>query len=374
MEMPVYRRWPVEIAHGAGAELWASDGRRFIDFYGGHATALLGYAHPRLVGVLAEQAQQLFFQTNAVELAVRQRAVARLAAFAPQGLDAVFLVNSGAEANENALRLALRHTGRATVVAVRGGFHGRTAAAAACTDGSERWYGFPALPFPVRFIDPLDPATLEAAIDDDTAAVIVEPVQGMQGARVLSDTFLSAIRARASAVGALVIADEVQCGCGRTGEPFAATSTGLAPDLITAAKGIAGGFPCGAVIARAAVVDGLAPGDLGTTFGGGPLACALLETVIDELEKPGFLPGVAALGERIRERCQVGPVCSIEGRGLLLGLRTTPPAGDVLPRLMDAGILAGGARDPHVVRLLPPLVITRAHIEELRNALEGIAP
>lgn len=369
-EVPVYRRRPLEPVSGRGARLQCADGRQLLDFYGGHAAALLGQGHPALLSALQEQARDLFFQTNLVELGVRREAARALAAFAPEGLDRVFLVSSGAEANENALRLALRATGRGRVVALEGGFHGRTAGAGACTFRSrETWYAFPRPPFEVAFVPPDDPGILEAAVTGETAALILEPIQGLAGARPLSPGYLQQAREITRRRGAWLIADEVQSGMGRTGRPFAVQAAGIRPDVLTTAKGLAGGFPAGAVLLPEAVAHRLPAGSLGTTFGGGPLACALIRAVVETVSAPGFLERVLRLGEQVQATCRVGPVEAVQGRGLLLGLRTRPPAARVLEALLERGILAGGATDPHVVRLTPPLVIDEADVATLAGAL-----
>ena len=372
--LPVYAQSPIEPVRGEGVLLFTRDGRRLIDFYGGHAVALLGYRHPRLLAALAAQAETLFFQSNVMPLAVRARAARRLVAFAPPGLGRAFFVNSGAEANENALRLALRHTGRAHVVALAGAFHGRTAAAAAVSDGAAgKWYGFPQTPFSVSFAPRGDLGALAAALDAaPTAALIVEPVQGMAGAVPLGRDYLAAARALTRERGALLVFDEVQCGMGRMGAPFAAQLYGVTPDLLTTAKGLAGGFPAGALLVSEAVASGVRQGDLGSTFGGGPLACALIEAVIDTVESEGLLERVRTLSRRIRESCQVGPVTAIQGEGFLLGLRTSRPAREVQAELLARGILTGTSADPLVVRLLPPLVLAEEHVDELARALAEI--
>jgi len=371
--LDVYAQVDLRPERGDGVHLVAADGRRYLDFYGGHAVALLGYGHPRLVKALDDQARTLFFQSNAVPLEVRDRAAARLLGFGPAGMTRVFFVNSGAEANENALRIAFLATRRRRVVAVEGAFHGRTAAAAAVTAGSEAWYGFPQRPFPVTFVPPDDIDALERAVDRDVAAVILEPVQGMAGARALSTEFLAGARRAATRAGALLIFDEVQCGMGRTGHPFAAQAHDVAPDLLTVAKGLGGGIPVGAVLLAEGPAGTVKRGMLGTTFGGGPLAMALVEAVIDAIEEETLLPRVRRLSARLREECLVGPVTAVQGMGFLLGLRTAAPAALVLEALRATGILAGGSADPHVVRLLPPLVIEDVHVDRLANALKEIA-
>ncbi len=373
----VYAQMPIEPVSGRGAMLHTRDGRELLDFYGGHAVALLGYAHPRLVAVLARQAEELFFQSNIVPLELRARAADRLVAFGPPGLSSVFFVNSGAEANENALKLAIRHTGRAHVIALHGSFHGRTAAAAAVSHGSGdsavSWYGFPRAPFDVTFVPRGDLDALAAALAAaPTAALILEPVQGLGGAVALGGDYLAAARHLTRDAGAALIFDEVQCGMGRTGQPFAAQTWGVTPDLLTTAKGIAGGFPAGAVLVSPEIAARVHRGDHGTTFGGGPMACALIEAVIATIEEEGLLARVRTLSQRIRETCQVGPVESIQGEGYLLGLRTRTPAKDVVAALLARGILTGTCNDPAVVRLLPPLVLAQEHVDRLAAALAEI--
>ncbi|HSS49031.1 MAG TPA: aminotransferase class III-fold pyridoxal phosphate-dependent enzyme [Thermoanaerobaculia bacterium] len=372
--LPVYAHTPVEPVWGEGITVHTRDGRALLDFYGGHAVALLGYRHPRLLAALGGQAEKLFFQSNSVPLAIRAQAAERLVHFGPAGLTRAFLVNSGAEANENALRLAFRHTGRSRVIALEGSFHGRTAGAAAVSWKSQRWYGFPRTPFDVTFVPRKDPDALRTALGPDVAAVILEPVQGMAGAVEMGAEYLAAVRELTREAGALLIFDEVQCGMGRTGQPFAAQTYGVTPDLLTTAKGIAGGFPAGAVLVSDAVGQGLKAGDMGSTFGGGPLACALIEAVIGAIEADGLLPRVQKLSRLIRETCQVGPVTGIQGEGFLLGLRTTRPARGIVDELLTKGILTGTSGDPNVVRLLPPLVLEEAHVAKLAQALSEVQP
>jgi acetylornithine/succinyldiaminopimelate/putrescine aminotransferase len=371
--LDVYEQVPVRPVRGEGVFLFTADGERYLDFYGGHAVAALGYGHPALVAALERQARTLFFQSNLVPLEVRERAAEALVRFAPAGLSRVFFVNSGAEANENALRIAFRTSGRPRVVAVEGAFHGRTAAAGAVTAGHQKWYGFPGEPFAVTWVPFDDRSALEEAVADDVAAVILEPVQGVAGARALSPGFVRTARERASAAGAVLIFDEVQCGMGRTGWPFAAQALGVLPDILTTAKGLGGGFPVGAVLLGEGLASRLGKGDLGTTFGGGPLAMVLVETVVRTIEAEGLLARVRRLSARLQHECVTGPVAAVQGMGFLLGLRTGPPAKEVLRELRGKKILAGGAADPHIVRLLPPLVLEDAHVDELVTALKEIS-
>ena len=363
-----------EPTHGDGAWLEDAAGRRVLDFYGGHAVAALGYSHPKLNEALIRQLGQLQFQSNLVPMRVRDSAADALAEFAPPGLDRVFFVNSGAEANENALKLAIRLTGRSKIGAIEHSFHGRPAAAAAITWGARKsWYGFPRTPMDVQFVPRDDVAALQAAVDTDTAAVIVEPVQGLAGAWDFSREFMTATRVESTRAGALLILDEVQSGMGRLGEPFGAQLYDVRPDLLTTAKGLAGGLPAGAVIMTDDIAGQLRTGELGTTFGGAPLACAAITAVINVIREDKLLANVRACSKMIRSLCVTGPVTDIQGHGFLLGLRCTRKATEVRDALLEKDILTGTSADPQVLRLLPPLVLESRQVEILAAALTEVA-
>ena len=371
--LQVYAQFDFEPVAASGVHIACRDGRKLLDLYGGHAVASLGYSHPDIVAAITRQASQLFFQSNAVALEVRAQAADKLAAFAPAGLNRVFFVNSGAEANENALRAAFKKTGRKKIIALEQGFHGRTAAAGAVTWGAaDKWYGFPNTPFDVEFVARDAIAAATAAIDNDTAAVILELVQGIAGAYDLDPDFVAAIRDACDRNGALLIIDEVQTGIGRCGDAFAADVYAVQADILTTAKALGTGFPCGTVLMTDDVAGCLGVGDLGTTFGGGPLACALIATVIDVIERDGLLANVRKLSERIKAECITGPVTEISGCGFLLGLRCAGGAKPVRDALLAKGILTGSSNDPEVMRLLPPLVLTDEHVDELATVLGGL--
>jgi acetylornithine/N-succinyldiaminopimelate aminotransferase len=370
----VFAQYPIEVVHGEGVWLHGRDGRKILDFYGGHAVAGLGYGHPRWLAALERQARQMAFQTNALPMLVRERAAARLTKFAGLGLDTVFWINSGAEANENALKLAFRLTGRSKIVALEQGWHGRTAAAGAVTWGAfEKWYGFPRTPFDVSFAPRDDPAAVERFVDRETAAVIVEPVQGVGGAYDVGKPMLQALRKRCDDIGALLIFDEVQCGTGRTGAPFAANFHGVAPDMLTAAKALGNGFPVSALLMSGRVAGNLKYDDMGTTYGGGPMACAVAEAVIDTIESESLLANVRQVSTYIRSSCIVGPVTAIQGAGFLLGLKTSRPAKEVQAALLAKNILTGTSADPHILRLLPAYILNEGHVDRLSDALSRIS-
>ena len=370
---PVFAQYPIEVVDAKGVWLHTRDGRRVLDLYGGHAVAALGYGHPGWTHALQQQAATCNFQSNAVPMEVRARAANKLAKFAGGAYDTVFFVNSGAEANENALRMAFKMTRRAKVVAIEGAFHGRTAAAGAITWGADKkWYEFPRAPFDVSYIPRRDIAAIAAHVGADTAAVIVEPVQGVGGAFDMGAEFLAALRTRCKETGALLIFDEVQIGMGRSGQPFAANLYGVQPDMITAAKALGNGFPVGALLMTPQVSAALKLEGLGTTFGGGPMACAVVEAVIDAIEQDELLANVRRVSQYIRSTCTVGPVVAHQGAGLLHGLICSRPARELQAALLAKNILCGTSADPNVLRLLPPYVLRETHVDVLREALASL--
>lgn len=369
---PVFAQYPLNVVSGDGVWLNTADGRRVLDLYGGHAVAALGYGHAGFTRALAHQAKQLNFQSNAVPLEVRTRAAARLIRYSALDFNSVFFVNSGAEANENALKMAFTMTGRSEVVALEQSFHGRTAAAGALTWGAAaKWYGFPRTPFDVKFIARRDQAAL-SGITERTAAVLVEPIQGVGGAYDMGAEYLAALRQRCHDTGTVLIFDEVQCGMGRTGTPFAANLYGVQPDMITTAKALGNGFPCAALLMTPRVAKAVKLDAMGTTFGGGPMACAVIEAVIEAIESEGLLARVQRVGEYIKKTCLVGPAVRYQGAGFLAGLIMKRPAKDIHKALLERDILTGTSGDPAVIRLLPPFVLEEQHVDLLRDALLDI--
>ena len=368
--LPVYSEMPVRPVAGRGSWLYEADGTAWLDAYGGHAVAATGHCHPRVVGAVADQAARLLFYSSAVPHPAREALADRLAALSPTPRSRVFFCNSGAEANENALHLARRHTGRVSIVSVAGGWHGRTAATLACTDGDRyeaaaRRAGVP-LSRRVAFGDARE---LLAAIDERVAALIVEPVQGLAGARACPPAFLRAAREACDRAGAVLVFDEVQCGVGRCGAFTAAESFGVAPDVLTLAKGLASGLPIGAVVAAPFLADGLSVGDLGSTFGGGPVPCAAALATLDVIEDEGLIGHAIEIGERIAGGALRLGIPETSGRGLLIGLRLGRPAAPVQRALFDRRVLTGTAADPHTLRLMPPLTFTAEEADLLLDAL-----
>jgi len=354
--LPVYAQFQVRPVRGHGSWLVDEHGGEWLDAYGGHAVASTGHSHPDVVRAIADQAAELLFYSTAVPLPQREALADKLAELCPDPLGRVFFCNSGAEANENALHLARKHTGRPTIVTVRGGWHGRTVATLACTDGPRYEEAACRAGMPLSRKVPFDDvAELEAAVDDTVAAVLVEPVQGFAGARDCSREFLAAARRLCDERGAVLLFDEVQCGVGRCGGFSAAEAVGVTPDALTFAKGLAGGLPIAAVVASPRLSASLVPGDLGSTFGGGPVPCAAALANLAVIERDGLIAHAVEVGEHLARGARALGVGKVSGRGLLLGLHLGRPAADVQRALFDRRILTGTATDPQILRLLPPL-------------------
>lgn len=370
-QLPTYARLPLTLVRGRGVYVFDDRGRRYLDLYGGHAVASTGHGHPRVVEAILRQAEELLFYSNVVVSPVRAEAARRLVEAAGDPYRRVFFVNSGAEANEAALRIARRVTGRENVVALEGSFHGRTLGAASVTTIGRKGTAPGVTEFSsVRFLAPDDRSAAAEVIDDQTAAVLLEPIQSMAGVREPSPEFLLSLRDLSRERGALLIFDEVQTGAGRTGRYLYSGTHGVHADLVSLAKGVASGVPMGAVLTTEDVARGIGLGDLGSTFGGAPLACAALIATLDVLEKEGVLARANETAAWLRQSLdEVEGVEEVRGRGLLMGLKLRGAAKEAQKRLLEQGILTGTSSDPHVLRLLPPLVLERQDAEPFVEVL-----
>jgi len=390
--VPTYARFPLALARGEGTRVWDEDGRSYLDFTSGIAVNALGHAHPALRQALADQAGRLVHTSNLFLTRPQAQLAARLASFV--GLPGkVFFCNSGAEANEGLYKLARKHGDphkRRQIISLDGSFHGRTLGGIAATGQLKVKLGFGE---PIAGFTNV-PARLECvanAVNDRTAAILVEPIQGEGGVRPLPADFLRALRRLCDENGSLLLYDEVQCGLGRTGDWCGWRSIGAKdaePDAVSWAKGIGGGFPLGAFWVREKYADLLGPGTHGTTYGGSPLACAAANAVFDTIEKESLLANVRARGTQLRDAAGALPfVREVRGTGLLLGLEISDfaptagekgtPAARLTQRLIKAGLLVVPAGE-QTIRLLPPLNVTMAECEEavqiLRDVLADATP
>lgn len=378
--LPTYARADISFEKGEGPWLFGRDGERYLDFGAGIAVNALGHAHPHLVKALTDQAAKLWHTSNLFQIPEGERLARRLVenTFA----DVVFFSNSGAEANEAAIKMARKyhsakgHPERFRIITFEGAFHGRTLATIAA--GGQAKYlegfgpkveGFDQVPFG-------DLDALKAAIGPETAALLIEPIQGEGGIRLVPNAFLRALRDLADEHGLLLIFDEIQTGVGRTGKLFAYEWTGVAPDIMAVAKGIGGGFPMGACLATAEAAQGMTLGTHGTTFGGNPLAMAVGNAVLDVILEPGFLERVERMGLLMKQRLaelmdrHPGVIAEVRGQGLMMGLRTHVPNTEFIAAAREQKIILIGAGD-NVTRLLPPLIITEADITEAMNRLDA---
>lgn len=364
---PVYPLYPVTPVRALGSEIWDENGTRYLDMYGGHAVISIGHSHPVYVRRLTEQLGQIGFYSNSVQIPIQEQLAERLGRLSGYPDYRLFLVNSGAEANENALKLASFHTGRKKVVACRGAFHGRTAGAVAVTDN-------PALVAPINptdhvaFVPHNDVSALEAAVTGETAAVIVEGIQGVGGIQVTSEAFLQAARRLCDAHGACLILDSVQCGYGRSGKFFSHQYYDVRPDLITVAKGMGNGFPVGGVLISPRFEASF--GLLGTTFGGNHLACAAALAVLEVMEEEHLMDNATRVGDYLQAGLAGLPgICEVRGRGLMIGIEFEEPVAAIRDTLLYEHHIFTGYAGKHTLRLLPSLALTPAEAGAFLTAL-----
>jgi len=369
----VYPLFPIEIVRGRGCEVFDDKGQAYLDLYGGHAVISIGHCHPHYVEAITRQSGRLGFYSNSVENPLQQELAERLGRICGYDDYSLFLINSGAEANENALKLASFHTGRSRVLAIDHSFHGRTSLAVEATDNPKITAPINrnnhVVHLPINDIRPWQ-AELEKG---DVAAVIVECIQGVGGIRMMEASFAQALARLCREHGAALVCDEIQCGYGRSGHFFAHQWLGIKPDLITVAKGIANGLPMGAVL----ISPRFAPvfGQLGTTFGGNHLACAAALAVLDVIEQERLIDNARTVGsyliEKLRELQAKEPrITDIRGRGLMIGIDLSLPQSDVRRRLIEQEHCFTGCSGEHTLRLLPPLCLSEAQADDFVGRLE----
>ncbi|MCV6904169.1 MAG: aspartate aminotransferase family protein [Achromobacter xylosoxidans] len=374
----IYARLPVSFTHGQGVWLWDAQGRKYLDALAGIGVSCLGHAHPRLVAAISEQAARVIHTSNIYEIAQQTELAARLARLS--GMRDVVFNNSGSEANEAAIKLAryyaYRHgNSHAHIITMDSSWHGRTLATLAATGSDKARKGFEPLPSGFIQVPYNDAAAIRAAGDAEprVAAVLLEALQGEGGIRPSDAAFLRDVRQLCTERGWLLMIDEVQSGIGRTGKWFAHQWADIVPDVMTLAKGLAGGVPIGAMLAAGPAAGVFTPGSHGTTFGGGPLVCAAGLAVLDALESENLLANAHDVGGHLQARLAselagVPGVVEVRGRGLMLGIELARPCGVLALRALEAGLLINVTRD-RVIRLLPPLVLSRAEADQIADIL-----
>ena len=374
-----YKRQPLTLVKGRGMFVWDSRGKRYVDFVGGIAVCSLGHCHPALVKAVSAQAKKLMHVSNLYYIQPQAELAALLTKIVPKPIDKFFFCNSGAEAVEGSFKLAVKHTKRQRIIAMQNSFHGRTAATVGATWKYSYREPFEALiPKIFEFIPFNDLAAAELAVDEQTAAVIVEPIQGEGGVNVPSDDYLPGLRKLCDEHGVLLICDEVQSGMGRTGKWFACEHWGVKPDIITMAKALGGGFPIGCFGARSEVAKSFSPGDHASTFGGNPLACAAGKAVVQTMMRLKLPQRAAKTGEYFKKCLEElarkhSCVSDVRGKGLIIGMELSSKelADKVVVKARENGFLINATADK-VLRFVPPLIVERRHIDRLIKVLDKI--
>lgn len=364
----VYTLFPIEPVKAKGSWLWDANGTRYLDLYGGHAVISIGHNHPHFVEALKNQLDSISFYSNSIQNSLQEKLAEKLGQVSGYPDYTLFMCNSGAEANENALKLASFVTGRKKIIAFRKAFHGRTSGAVAATDNPRIVSPFNA-GHEVVFLPLNDPDALAQALTTDIAAVIIEGIQGVGGIHVPDDSFLQFLAEKCRAVGALLILDEIQSGYGRTGKFFAHQFAGIKPDLITVAKGMGNGFPVGGVL----IQPGIKPwsGMLGTTFGGNYLACAAALAVLEVIERENLMQHAAAIGANWMNQLRTfAPIEQVRGRGLMIGFDLPAALTSLRNDLLFTHRIFTGEAKPNTIRLLPSLAISPTEANVLIEALE----
>ena len=369
---------PIAAERGEGVWIYTTDGEKYLDLYGGHAVAGTGHCHPHVVQAIREQAEKLLFYSNLVYSDARGRAAEKLVSIAPAALTKAFFCNSGTEANENAMRMARMATGRQNIITFGGGFHGRTADAISATFlGKYRELGRPNVPghLEAKFGD-IGSVRALLDVDDDVAAIMLEPIQSMAGVRMAQPEFYRELRELCDECRVVLIYDEVQTGVGRTGEWLfagSAASDGVVPDIVTLAKALGSGVPVGACLVTEAISSHIKENDLGTTFGGGMLAMAAVAATLEAIQEERMLTNVKAVEAHLRERLrEIDEVVAVRGLGFLLGIEFNEKAAPVHKALLERKIITGTSSDANVLRLLPPLCLGTEHADLFVTQLKEI--
>jgi len=377
--MSTYARFPLTLVRGKGSRVWDDNGNEYLDFISGIAVNTLGYAHPQLTAALSEQVDTMLHCSNLFHIPKQQQLAEKLTALS--GLDAAFFCNSGAEANEAAIKLARKYfydmdSSRRTVITATQSFHGRLLSTLTATGQDKVKVGFDPLPPGFLHVPLNDIEALKQAVNEQTAAVLLEPLQGEGGVNIADAAYLQSVRKLCDELGLLLILDEVQTGIGRCGTMFAFEQAGIVPDILTLAKGLGGGVAIGAMLATETVSASFGPGTHGSTFGGNPLACTAALTVLDVIESAGLLSNVQQRGKQLRKglrdmACRFPVIQQVRGQGLLIGAELSVEVAPLIAAARDKGLLILMA-GPNVLRFLPPLNVNAVEVDEALTTVSAV--
>lgn len=372
-QLPTYAKLPFVLTRGQGAYVWDQDGKKYLDFYGGHAVALVGHCHPNIVNAVKKQLDRLIFYSNVVYNDQRAKAAEKLVNLVPNQFASVFFCNSGTEANETAIKLAKKYTGKDEIISFEGSFHGRTLGSLSVTGHDKYKKRIGSLMPNVKFATFGGIKSVKRLISDNTAAIIVEPIQSITGVNEASVNFYQQLEKLAKSQRIVLIFDEIQTGLGRVGKIFFSTLAGVTPDIITLAKGLAGGLPAGAVLVSKDITKSVQIDDQGSTFGGGPVICSAISATLDVIKKDDLIKNADKCGNALKKKIlDIKHVISVTGRGLLLGIVLDIPALQVQTMLLKKGVITGTSSNSQVLRIMPPLIITSKEINLFIKTLKQV--
>lgn len=372
-QLPTYSKFSFAIERGQGLYVWDQTGKKYLDFYGGHAVALIGHCHPEVIKAVSAQMKSLIFYSNVVYNGMRAIAAKQLVTFAGKSFSSVFFCNSGTEANETAIKLAKQHTGKDEIISFEGSFHGRTLGSLSVTgDNTRKKYPGSLVPN-VKFATFGDINSVKKLISKNTAAIILEPIQSIGGINEATPIFYKQLAELAKSNKIMLIFDEIQTGLGRTGKRFFYELVGVLPDMVTLAKGLAGGFPAGAVLVNKQIAQSVKNEDQGSTFGGGPVIAAAISATLNVIQDQNLVNNAAKFGTMLIEQVsKVNHVISVKGEGLLLGIVFDIPAKAVQSLLLKENIITGTSSDKHTLRLMPPITVTDKEVKIFIDTLKKV--
>lgn len=372
-QIKTFKSHEIVLSKAQGVYIWDANGKKYLDFYGGHAVALTGHCHPHVVKAIKEQAEKAIFYSTYLYSDVRAEALEKIVQIAPQNNSKVFLCNSGTEANEAAIKMVRKFTGKKTIISMKNSFHGRTIGSLSATGIDHYRKQFKPLLTGYKFAKFGDIEDLEKLVDKNTAGIILEPIQSMGGVVTASKDYYQQLAELCEKQECPLIFDEVQTGFGRTGKMFACEHWNVEPKVITFAKGVASGIPMGGVLADSEIAETIQYGEHGCTFGGGQIACAAAKATIEVIENEKLVENSAKMEQLIKKKLiELAEIDEIKGMGLLLGLKTKENVKELVKKGMENGIIFSGSWDPEVARLLPPLIINEDHVEEFCQGLKRV--